>query len=298
MKKLFALFALAVMAVGTSFAQVAPTSPTTDVLGAHLVYGRGCAACHVPHSGTNGNGKAQQKAGNNGVEALWGQDMSPLYNQVLQFGDGASYSVTLPDYSTATGSAPTSAHDPLFGIIACLSCHDGNLTSAAFMKGTTYETVTINGFAFNPPTLLGKDGTYHNDHPVGPAATVACGGQYNWDCTFAAGTYTLGANGTIFAANYLDPTKGGGVLKSTVNGGNAAGNYVTCTTCHDQHSMTDFVGYVGTATTPTHFTTSFFVRGWYQPGLTANSNNAAQFCRQCHGGEANEMHNNFSTGTN
>ena len=289
MKKLFAVLAVAVMGIGTAFAG-GPTSPTTDVLGAHLVYGRGCAACHVPHSGTLGNGATQLKPGNNGVEALWGQDMSPLYNQVLQFGDGSTYSVTLPDYSTATGTAPTSAHDPLFGIIACLSCHDGNLTSAAFMKGTSYETVTINGFAFNPPTLLGKDGTYHNDHPVGPSATVACGGQYNWDCTFAAGTYTLGTNSTIFAANYLDPTKGGGVLKNTVNGGATTGNYVTCTTCHDQHSMNAYkatIGNGGTATTQ-YVKTTFFLRGYYDS--STGGNNTAQFCRQCHGGEANEMH--------
>jgi cytochrome c553 len=37
---------------------------------------------------------------------------------------------------------------------------------------------------------------------------------------------------------------------------------------------------------PTHF----FVRGWYDPGNSATSNSAAQFCRSCHGGEANEMH--------
>src|SRR5581483_1068769 len=75
MKKLFAVLAVAVMGIGTAFAG-GPTSPTTDVLGAHLVYGRGCAACHVPHSGTLGNGATQLKPGNNGVEALWGQDMS------------------------------------------------------------------------------------------------------------------------------------------------------------------------------------------------------------------------------
>ena len=57
---------------------------------------------------------------------------------------------------------------------------------------------------------------------------------------------------------------------------------VTCTTCHDQHSMTAFKNNVGS------FATSFFVRGNYNP--QTGGNNAAQFCRNCHGGEANEMH--------
>jgi hypothetical protein len=35
----------------------------------------------------------------------------------------------------------------------------------------------------------------------------------------------------------------------------------------------------------------FFVRGPYNPNSgTAGSNQTAQFCRSCHGGEANEMH--------
>ena len=35
-------------------AQIA--APTNDILGAHLNYGRGCSACHAPHSGASGNG--------------------------------------------------------------------------------------------------------------------------------------------------------------------------------------------------------------------------------------------------
>ena len=43
MKKL-SLIALIVLA-GAGFASAQITTPTTDVLGAHLNYGRGCAAC-------------------------------------------------------------------------------------------------------------------------------------------------------------------------------------------------------------------------------------------------------------
>ncbi|MGA7338030.1 MAG: hypothetical protein WBW91_14980, partial [Candidatus Sulfotelmatobacter sp.] len=60
-------------------------------------------------------------------------------------------------------------------------------------------------------------------------------------------------------------------------------NAVTCTTCHDQHSMTAFVAGNGTT-----YSTMFFIRGYYNPA--ANGNSVAQFCRNCHGGESNEMH--------
>ena len=64
-------------------------------------------------------------------------------------------------------------------------------------------------------------------------------------------------------------------------------SWVTCTTCHDQHDMLYFNTAAGaTVIKPTHF----FVRGWYDPGNSATSNSAAQFCRSCHGGESNEMH--------
>jgi hypothetical protein len=38
------------------------------------------------------------------------------------------------------------------------------------------------------------------------------------------------------------------------------------------------------------YQTMFFLRGPYNPSSTAaGANTTAQFCRQCHGGEANEM---------
>ena len=293
-----AIALLVILAVaGIAAAQV--TSPTQDVLGAHNVYGRGCIACHAPHSGSAGNGG--QSSANSGNFALWGEDMSPLYGQTLNFGNTGSYAVTLPNY--ATNGYPSSPSDGYFGIITCLSCHDGNLAKSGMMKGSTVETVTIAGATFNPPTLLGNDGStvgnYMNDHPVGPSATVGCGGSYNWDCTVNAdGSLSYsGPNSTQFLADYYDVTTGGGpvahlvkVPGSTPGRGGAvtANSWVTCTTCHDQHNMQ----YFNTAASgpavikPTHF----FVRGWYDPGNTTTSNSAAQFCRTCHGGESNEAH--------
>jgi len=297
MKKIM-LLALMVL-VAASFAQAQVSDPSNgDVLGAHNVYGRGCLACHAPHSGAAGNGGTPDATSGN--IALWGQSLTPLYGQTLGFGDGGSFSITLPTY---TAAAPqTSAHDPYFAVIACLSCHDGNLAKVAMTKGKTFEQVTINGFSFNPPTWLGNDGStagnYNNDHPIGPSANPGCGGSYNWDCTVNAnGTFSFtGTNSAQFVTDYLDPTAAGGVLASLVGTGGFTSTtkngvttttttlWVSCTTCHDQHSMTDF------SENGTHYQTRFFVRGWYNPGVSATSNNAAQFCRQCHGGESNEMH--------
>jgi len=296
-KRVILVLLVALVAVGIATAQV--TSPTKDVLGAHNVYGRGCVACHAPHSGAAGNGgKATANSGN---FALWGEDLSPLYGQTLHFGNGGTYSVTLPNY--ATGGYPASPDDGYFGIITCLSCHDGNLAKVAMMKGTTVETVTIAGAAFNPPTLLGNDGTtpgnYQNDHPVGPSATIGCGGPYNWDCTIGLDGSIIfsGPNSTQFKADYYDVTSGSGPLANIVKvpgstpgfaGSVTSNSWVKCTTCHDQHDMLYFNTAAGgpAVIKPTHF----FVRGWYDPGNSATSNSAAQFCRGCHGGESNEAH--------
>jgi hypothetical protein len=300
--KRIAVVVILILAV-TGYASAQITSPTQDVLGAHNVYGRGCIACHAPHSGAAGNGGAS--SANSGNLALWGEDLTPLYGQTLGFGDGGAYSVTIPNYGT---TPPASAHDGTFVIAACLSCHDGNLAKVAMMKGTAVETVTIGGAVFNPPTLLGKDGStpgnYNNDHPVGPQAVVSCGGQYNWDCTVNSnGSISFnGPNSSQFLNNYYDVTKYGpiGSLVKVPGTQTSAGpppvyssnSWVTCTTCHDQHDMSYFsAGPKGIKNT------HFFVRGWYDPGNTATSNSAAQFCRTCHGGEANESHGQMSVPT-
>ena len=310
------VFALIVMLGVAGIASAQITSPTLDVLGAHNVYGRGCLACHAPHSGAAGNGGAP--SANSGNLALWGENLAPLYGQTLSFG-GGSYNVSIPNYGTtpialptgitiAGAGLPSSAGDGTFVITACLSCHDGNLAVVGMMHGTSVETVSIHGASFNPPTLLGNDGSkpgnYLNDHPVGPSAVVGCGGQYNWDCVVNANgsiSYT-GAASSLFLKDYYDVTSGSGPIanlvkvpgtaSTTTPGTFTSNSWVTCTTCHDQHDMTYFSASVysgssfATKIEPTHF----FVRGWYNPGNVNTSNSAAQFCRTCHGGESNEMH--------
>jgi len=300
MKRLAIVLVIMLAVAGYASAQV--TEPFGDVLGAHNIYGRGCIGCHAPHSGAYGNGAAAGSAGpDSGNFILWGENLEPLYGKTFNFIAG---SVTIPNYDT--GGFPASAHDGTFIVAACLSCHDGNVAKVGYMTGHTVETVTIGTNVFNPPTLLGNDGTtvgnYGNDHPVGPTVNPGCGGSYNWDCTVNAnGTFSFtGTGSALFVTDYYDVTKGSGPLNNLASpaGGGAAvpgaGGvtsttlWVTCTTCHDQHDML----YFNTAASgpPVIEPTHFFVRGWYNPGNSTTSNSAAQFCRTCHGGESNEMH--------
>jgi len=295
MKRIVVVLILTLALAGYASAQI--SSPTGDVLGAHNIYGRGCIGCHAPHSGAAGNGAAT--SANSGNLALWGENLVPLYGLTLNFGGGA-YPITIPNYGTV--GLPARPSDGYFVVAACLSCHDGNVATSGMLTGHSVETVTINGATFNPPTLLGNDGSgagnYANDHPVGPSATVGCGGQYNWDCTVNAnGSISFtGPNSSLFLTDYFDVTTYGPIANlvktaSTACTGNAttscpSNSWVTCTTCHDQHDMLYFNAGPTLGIKPTHF----FVRGWYNPGNVATSNSAAQFCRSCHGGESNEAH--------
>src|SRR6202142_3454827 len=91
------LVTLMILAVA-SFAAAQLGAPTSDVLGAHLNYGRGCAACHAPHSGAWGNGANKSGDVNAGTDALWGQDVGNLYGKTILTGntDRGTYSETLP----------------------------------------------------------------------------------------------------------------------------------------------------------------------------------------------------------
>lgn len=304
MKRIIFLALMFVGAAGFAGAQI--ITQTSDVLGAHLNYGRGCAGCHAPHSGAFGNGANKSGDTNAGNYALWGEDVGNLYGVKLAFGDSGKYSETLPSSLTA-GTSEVS------GILTCLSCHDGNLAQGAMMQGTVYETLPKTYGTFNAiPTLLGNDGTgagnYLNDHPVGANATLGCGGQYNWDCTISGSKVLMnGPNSSRFVANY------GFFVKPGTNASGAP--IVVCTTCHNQHLMNvvnvtqnwscttsgtpPVTSCSGTSGLPSGtYATMFFLVGPYNPASkTAASNQTAQFCRQCHGGEANESNGSTAVTT-
>ena len=285
---------------GYAVAQIG-AAPATDVLGAHLNYGRGCAACHAPHSGVYGNGNAKTADPTAGTLALWGEDVGSLYGKTIITG-GGGFSETLPTALSATTP-------DVSGVLMCLSCHDGNYATGAMMKNQVYETLPATYGAYNTvPTLLGNDkttvGNYLNDHPVGLSAVMSCGSQYSWDCSISASGSVL-MNGTAssqFIQNYGFFVRPGVYNNQPV---------VMCTTCHNQHLMnvvkvTNGVTFTGSGATGTvkgtsglpsgNYATMFFVRAPYNPAdPNPLTNQTAQFCRQCHGGEANEMNGGTAT---
>ncbi len=283
MKRHLLITLLALVATGFAGAQI--VSSSTDVLGAHLNYGRGCAACHAPHSGAYGNGNAKTNDPTAGNIALWGEDVGSLYGKTITTGQSehGSFVETLP--TSLSAGTPDVA-----GVLMCLSCHDGNYASGAMMKNKVYETLPSTYGTLNTiPTLLGNDGStvgnYLNDHPVGLNAVIGCGGTYDWDCTISAtGTVQMtGAASSKFVTNY------GFFVRPAAYANQPT---VMCTTCHNQHVM-DVVKVTNgknTGLATGTYATMFFVRAPYNPAsTTVGSNQTAQFCRQCHGAEANEM---------
>jgi hypothetical protein len=282
------LIAVLVLVIGSSFSygqQVCGspvhTSEATDLLGAHVGYGRGCVICHPPHSDpATKNVKEEDRM------AMWGQDLTPVYTPTPTFRDDRqeNYMVTLPAQGTVTNE-----HDANASVLFCLSCHDGNLATLGMLKGKAVEILPVVGG--NAPTLLGGDfiwssQMYENHHPVGATAIVTCGGARDWDCT-GGNTTAISMNGpasTQFAKVHYFFAVGDnfGTWGSVVT-------VVTCTTCHNQHSETIHMDRCGP------LKTMFFLRGYYNP--VTGSNSSAQFCRQCHGDKSNEMNGQLNVPT-
>jgi hypothetical protein len=273
------------VAVGSCVGRAQGSNVSTDVLGAHLNYGRGCAACHSPHSGANGNGEATSTEESSGINALWGEDVTGLFGKAIRTGSGGEYVEVLP--------TSLSANTPdVLGLLTCLSCHDGNLASRASMKNRVYEALPATYGRHAIPTLLGDAGSpfgeLFSQHPMGLNVVIPCGGADGWDCSSSEGVITMGgAKSSQFVQNYGLFIKPGKYNNKPV---------VVCTTCHEPHVMNSVT--VGPATRSGlpkgHYKTMFFLRGPYNPASTTPGNNeSAQFCRQCHAGESNEM-NGFS----
>ncbi|MGP8252466.1 MAG: hypothetical protein ACLQHF_10560 [Terracidiphilus sp.] len=330
MKRNLLIAVMFVATAGFAAAQANDYLPSSDVLGAHLNYGRGCPACHAPHSGAYGNGNAKTADPTSGNVALWGEDVGSLYGKTIVTGGSSKYSETLPTNivtPAGTGGTPPAVYQNLpntseaTGLLTCLSCHDGNFTQGAMMQNKVYETLPAGYGAGTIPTLLGNDGTtqgnYLNDHPVGAGATFGCNtvpstapsgtlyweSGYNWDCNISGSTVTAGPNMAKFINDY-------GFFVSL--GTNASGApIVVCTTCHNQHLMNVVAvtqnasafatGGTANSGSPSGlatgtYRTMFFIRAPYSNN-SPTSNSAAQFCRQCHGGESNEMNGGTATTT-
>ncbi len=316
MKKL--LLVLLCLAVFTALASAQVTyksgvgigsSSPVDKLGAHNNGGRGCAGCHAPHSGAAGAGgnagtSTTSDTTNAGMDALWGQDLGPLYGLTIKTGDNGQYSETLPT-STQFGVG----NEEIRGIMMCLSCHDGNIAKGAMMQNKSYEQANnllpaVYG-SKAIPTLLANDGTaagnYNNDHPVGQQATL---GALGIATRFTVGTCGSGSTAYAclsttdaqyleFMGNYGAPALIPGRASFIVipeGATSAAGAYVVCTTCHTPHTMYTFsasntAGGKIAGNTSGVFPSYFFINAPYNPGSNPAANQASsatQFCRQCH----------------
>jgi len=329
------LLILTLIIAVTLFTGAAVAQVMNDVLGAHSVGGHGCASCHAPHSGSCGNETGSGVSGcdpTTGTVALWGRGfLAKTYTVNLPHGGSSSFAT----FSSISGYIGADS-DPLFNTATCLGCHDGSV-SIAGMNGYTFEANNDGG---HPPTKLatvGSVSTLQASHPV--HYTYSCGG-YNWDCTVNTTTGTIywgnSPAQSAFINNYGRTVSfyaaGVGGTSIVVNGNavpsTAAGSYIECTTCHNQHVMGGgnaeykytpqtwvttaanqncVVGnvttnpYCGSYSANSNLTASykvtwFFVKGWYD-AHNAASNSAQQFCRQCHAGESNEQNNILTTPT-
>jgi hypothetical protein len=278
------LLLVLVLLVFAKFVAAQISQPSTDVLGAHLNYGRGCTACHSPHSGSAGNGNSGGASSGNRI--LWGEDVSSLYGKTLTTG-GGKYVEVLP--------TSMSANTPdVSGMLTCLGCHDGNIAPAAMMKNKVYENLPATyGNRNSIPTLMtsGGAGSYISEHPMGLNVTVDCGGKSGWDCTDVNGVISMkGSASSRFVTNY------GFFVKPGVYNNKAV---VVCTTCHEPHAMNvvTISRNSNSGLPPGTYATMFFLRAPYNPNDTNQmSNQTAQFCRQCHADKSNEM-NGSTAGT-
>jgi hypothetical protein len=278
------LSAAFLLLAAADFAAAQIASTRTDVLGAHLNYGRGCTACHAPHSGAYGNGNARALDSGTGDIALWGEDASGLYGKTIATGGGKFVEVLPSSLSASTPDAE--------GMLSCLTCHDGNYASRKGMRDSVYEALPATyGTAAAVPTLLGTNENYLNQHPMGLSVRLNCGGASNWDCSEVNGQIVMkGAKSSRFVASYGFFVKPGVYNNAAV---------VVCTTCHDPHSMNVVLIGSGSASGLPRgaCATMFFLRGPYNPAdPNPQSNQTAQFCRQCHADLSNEM-NGSTAGT-
>jgi len=257
-------------------AAAAKTSFTrTDAMGAHVNSGRGCPACHTPHSLACKKRNSDIRSANSARNMLWGDDVTGTYAAV----GGDAFQKVPVDTSDSRE------------ILTCLSCHDGNYGPRAMMRNTIYEVLpSTYGISEAIPTLLDQESliTGHElaDHPLGLEAQVRCGGALGWDCTETNGVINMvGIHSSRFAADY------GFFVKPSHHGNTSV---LACTTCHNPHLMTTTRVTASTASNlfpPGDYPTRHFLRAPYFPENSPgqNSNRSAQFCRQCHADKSNEM---------
>ncbi len=297
--------------------------PNYDVMGAHENGGRGCAGCHAPHNGAKGAGGSLVQTGTNAYVqgGLWGTDTSLILSTYS--GSGITFNGGNSHHSgVLTINATASWSDPVYtGVVTCLSCHDGNVSTGAMMSGVSYEqqfgllngvgvgintarnvggsnATSVQLYGSAPiPTFLGTGGSnpggaYGGQHPVGQTASMTAAlGSVLTNANYGMSVAILGNSLNIAAVPASSPfgnfiaTYYPGALMSTANAGTGFGNsFVTCTTCHNQHNMAVYGGGQRNETVPAgvvQVRTIFFVNGGYNPGAPYDSTHEPSTMRFC-----------------
>ena len=262
-----------ILLVFTTFAIAKTTSSRTDALGAHVNAGRGCPACHIPHSVALRERIALTRSANSAGEHAVGRGCD---KHVCGDAEAASNNLYQP------------THLVLTGVLICLSCHDGNYGPQAMMRNSIYETIPLGyGVPHIIPTLTDRDsliaGQEIEDHPIGLRSTgqmwkrVWLGLHGNQRC------YQHGGNSLIAICCEL------WLFRQPSHYGNTS--VVACTTCHNPHLMTITRVTASSASNlfpPGVYSTRHFLRAPYDP-TDKSGNRSAQFCRQCHADKSNEM---------
>ncbi|HKN72663.1 MAG TPA: hypothetical protein VJX30_16640 [Terriglobales bacterium] len=315
--------------------------PNYDVMGAHENGGRGCAGCHAPHNQARGNGGtgAAYGAFADAQGGLWGEDTSAIlstYAGGITFNGGNSrHSGKLTWGNGITLTAANAWTDATYtGVATCLSCHDGDVSQGAMMSGVSYEQTfgLLNGIGIginssraaialygnNPiPTFLGTTATtpngYASTHPVGQTANAGAAlGAVLTNANYGLSPAITGASLNVnaipantpygnFVASYYPGALGSLVVVSGST--NFAQNFVTCTTCHNQHNMAVYGGGQRNESTPagvTQVRTIFFVNGGYNPGAPydpTHEPSTMRFCQQCHFSFSSEYFGATNVGT-
>ena len=164
-----------------------------------------CAYCHTPHHAYTANDPAPigPVLAASGYAPLWSHGVST-----------ANYTPYASDSFNPKGGQ-SMAGDPLIGPSRlCMSCHDGTIAI------DSYYGIPGSHFLSNGPRI-DVDGT--KSHPIGFDATAVSTGGAQEDPrlkpNYLSNTYPGSANGTLTVQNRL-----------------FAGQYFTCSTCHDVHN--------------------------------------------------------------
>jgi len=308
----------------------------------------GCHAPHNGAKGSGGNILSSSGTySTNGVQqgGLWGTDTGAILSflqatpLVTNAGPLSHHSGVLTMNQVGAG---TWADPNYTGVATCLSCHDGSVSQGAMMSGQAYEQVfgllggagvglntgrnsnlaTKTGALYGPnsiPSLLGG-GTglgYGYQHPIGQTANMAT----VLGSVLTTASYGLSAavsTGSLNTANIVGGSPFGNFSASYIPGalaatasqgtGNFGDNYVTCTTCHNQHNMAVYTGITSHTGAPTippaagvqQVRTIFFVNGGYNPGAPydpTHEPSTMRFCQQCHFSFSSEYFGATNVGT-